>query len=149
MNDFKSSDIAFFISGATIGFTIGAVMIAKTVLKTDTISNKIIMIYKNNKPKGSVGRTSYHQYFDDAHRNRTAYSDVWFSTRSEGEKVIYSLQNTIFMYGHVSVADLCDLTSLTSTYQDNFVGWTNLDAVKLFKIKTGYILNLPKPIRIN
>lgn len=163
MNKFKNTVI--FIAGTTIGFTTGVVVIVNTALKSETLRKSIInaisskvsdLVYGeilnssggNDKSKDSTCRTSYQRYYNE-YRCHSVYDDILFETRTDGEKVIDSLQNLLNEYGCVSVADLYDLVSLTSTYQDNLVGWTTLDTVNLSRTRAGYLLKLPKPVRFN
>lgn len=58
-----------------------------------------------------------------------------------GEKLF----ETIERYNCVTVANLLELLDKTSTYTDNKYGWTNLDDMRVVRIREGYLLHLPDP----
>lgn len=72
-----------------------------------------------------------------------------FESRGDAEQVLDSLDEIIETYGAASVADLCELASLRSSFSDTRFGWTNLDSAVVIRGRYGYLLKLPKAMPLN
>lgn len=78
-------------------------------------------------------------------RARHNFSDLIFETRGEAEEVLSNLVDLTIDYGQATVADLYDLSDITSNFTDNKYGWTDLGSASVTRVREGYILSLPKP----
>lgn len=72
------------------------------------------------------------------------FDDIILETRGEAEKVLDRLIDLISQYGSATVADLYDLTGVDSNYTDNRWGWTDLRGSGIRRIRSGYLLELPR-----
>lgn len=79
-------------------------------------------------------------------RARQTFDEIIIPTRQEAEEVIDRLYDLISKYESATVADLYELTGLTSTHTDHTWGWTNLRGASVERVRGGgYLLNLPEP----
>lgn len=75
--------------------------------------------------------------------------EIIFNTYDEAANVLDELREIIDKYGYASVANLKDLTDVSSTYTDIKYGWTNLDKAEVKPARISYTITLPKPLPIN
>jgi len=81
---------------------------------------------------------------------RTSDTDsIIFEQHGDADEVLDKMDEIIADYGVVSVADLCDLAGVTSSYADFKFGWSDLSAAGVRRVRDGYILKLPKATRID
>lgn len=135
--------------------------IKKTIF--DVVTNGIDMIlYGENgrsRKNSPTSKVSYGKFFDkDSSRKDyrqptktgCSYDDIIFETRGDAEAVLDAMNDILSQYGVVSVADLYDLSEITT---DNFTvnkyGWTDISGCRAIRVRDGYILKLPKAIPIN
>ena len=123
-----------FSAGAAIGFDICGAIVVKIAIDRgylrDFVSRKIKDIC-NKAVSTNECRT-----------------EIVFDSRSNAEKVLDVLNILMEEYGVVRVADLYDLIGLTPTYTDNNFGWINLTGTSIVRVRHGYEIIMPKPIRI-
>ena len=123
-----------FTTGAAIGFNICGVVVVKKAIDhgyfQDFISRKIKDIC-NKAVSTNECRT-----------------EIVFDSRSNAEKVLDDLNILMEEYGVVRVADLYDLIGLMPTYTDNNYGWINLTGTSIVRVRHGYEIIMPKPVRI-
>lgn len=82
-------------------------------------------------------------------RPRNFVRDLTFDTRSDALEVLQNLRDLLDEYQVVSVMDVYSSSGLkTDPTQDNW-GWFDLDDVDLEHTREGWVLNLPKPQRID
>ena len=76
---------------------------------------------------------------------------VMFVTRSEAEDVLNHMISICDLRGVVTVGDLYNLASMSTSYTEENWGWRDLRNARVVHIRSGYILDLPKPedIRVN
>lgn len=74
--------------------------------------------------------------------------DLVFQLKKEAEEVLSKLNDLVKEYGAASVADLKDLSGVTSTLTNNNLGWTDLKNASIIKTRDGYLLKLPKAITL-
>ena len=74
-----------------------------------------------------------------------AFDEIVIDNRGEAEGVIDGLEDLIGKYGSASVSDLYDLIGTTGNFTDEKWGWTNLEAAGVSRVRSGYLLNLPRP----
>lgn len=97
-------------------------------------------------------RSFYDQRDDRRHssdrpttRTRFDYDDIVYDTRGEAERVWRLMDETIEEYGHVTVADMYDMSGLTEPYTANKYGWTSVRSAEITRVRDGgYIIRLPK-----
>lgn len=76
---------------------------------------------------------------------------IMFVTRGEAEDVLNHLISICDLRGVVTVGDLYNLASMSTSYTEENWGWRDLRNARVVHISSGYILDLPKPedIRVN
>lgn len=80
-------------------------------------------------------------------RKRAAhdFDDIEFDTRAEAEVVLDRLYDLVNDYDYATVSDLYDLVGIDAKFTDENYGWYDLRGSTIRRIRTGYILDLPKP----
>lgn len=86
-----------------------------------------------------------------SYNNRYAYDfeGIVYDTRDDAEKVLDALAERTFKYGQASVADLYELSRIPSQYTDVDWGWCELSRASVERTRDGYIINLPRPERLD
>lgn len=79
------------------------------------------------------------------------FDDVVFETRGDAEQVIDILMECISLYDQATVADFYDAAGISSDWAEptDDYGWTDLSSVNIMRIRNGYILDLPKCVKLN
>lgn len=108
--------------------------------------------YKRNK-NGTV--VTYDQMYTGGNRTiaqrspgRSVYDvmDVVFDDRGKAELVLDQLIEYIDRYKEATVHDFYDACGVTSTsYNDAFWGWKNLQGAIVSRARGGWIINMPEP----
>ena len=108
---------------------------------------------------GGRSYTSYGSYFQPSDRDRDRrparemtrvgrsrhdFDELVIETRGEAEEVLSHLFDLTVDYGMASVADLYDLLGVETNFTDNKYGWTDLKDAYVSRVRSGYILNLPR-----
>lgn len=159
MNNFLKGSL-IYASGVTGGFMIGSVVtltiitksnIFQTVIK-DTISKAAsdYIFEENNrcKPRSKSGYVSYRKFYNKE-RNENQYKDILVETKKDAEDIISNIKDCFETYGAVSIADVYDLCTISSSYKDNAIGWNTQDDIsKINFVETnlGYNLIFPEPV---
>lgn len=84
-------------------------------------------------------------------RKPLTVDNIIFVTRGEADKVLDSMVEIAKNYGYVSVADYFDLASVDDyDLSSTIFGWDmeDVDAMKVKKVKGGYIIETPKAKKI-
>lgn len=133
---------------------------------SDIVTNGIdIILYgesrgRNNRlPGDRVSYRSYGQYYDDARRTTTqravqrpmsfSYSDLIFDSRQDAQAVLNQMNDILYSYGFVRVADLMESAGVTGNpYTDNSYGWNSLNTAEVMITRDGWIIKLPRPIPV-
>lgn len=106
----------------------------------------------------SSNKVSYRSYYDsrDSRREesysnvgRFDYDDIIYRSRGDAENVRIKMMDTIDRYGFVTVADMYEMSDLSSPYTANKYGWTSVRTAEAVRVKDGYILKLPKAMPID
>lgn len=88
-------------------------------------------------------------FLDDA----TGYpnsDEVVFKHCHDAETALDELVEIIARYGFASVADLYDLAGATCrTFSANKYGWLDVRTARVVRVREGYIIKFPHPIKIN
>lgn len=132
---------------------------------SDIVTNGIdIILYgesrgRNNRlPGDRVSYRSYGQYYDDAKRTTQravqrpmsfSYSDLIFDSRQDAQAVLNQMNDILYSYGFVRVADLMESAGVTGNpYTDNSYGWNSLNTAEVMITRDGWIIKLPRPIPV-
>jgi len=133
---------------------------------SDIVTNGIdIILYgesrgrSNRLPGDRVSYRSYGQYYDDARRTTTqravqrpmsfSYSDLIFDSRQDAQAVLNQMNDILYSYGFVRVADLMESAGVTGNpYTDNSYGWNSLNTAEVMITRDGWIIKLPRPIPV-
>lgn len=124
---------------------------------SDIICNGINMLLGETVKKSSDGvsaRVPYRAYYQDrdnkfeSNRPRAAaqytYDDIIFDDRGDAELVLAQMDDILQHFDSVSVAELFEMTGLSSNYTDNKYGWTDLRGASVRRVRNGYVLDLPR-----
>lgn len=127
------------------------------------------MLYGDNRSRGRrpsnrpaatsapSGYVSYNRYGsstrEEASRNRMSpqakathnFDEVVLTTRAEAEEVLNRMFDLIGRYELVSVADLYTLLDEPRSHTDEKWGWEDLTGAGVTRVRTGYLLDLPRP----
>lgn len=91
-------------------------------------------IYKRYKPSGTTP-------FD--------YDDIVFESKMDAELVLDELYDVLERYNVVTLNDFYDMAGESNdNYQYSKYGWTDLKGSRIISVREGYIIKLPKLIRI-
>lgn len=74
-----------------------------------------------------------------------SYDSLIVSSKAEGERLLFKLNDILADVGSVTVADMYDLVGEVHNYTDNKWGWTNLAGAKVTLSREGYLLKMPEP----
>lgn len=80
-------------------------------------------------------------------RGRTAhdFDEIILDSRAEAEEVIDGLMNLIAQYDIAQVSDLYTLVGIQPSFTDDKYGWTDLRGASVTRVRSGYLLDLPRP----
>lgn len=103
-----------------------------------------------NRSSGSTVRTQGSGR-DISRRARAThdFDEIIIDTRGEAEEVLDRLGDLIDMYDHATVSDLYDLVGITGNWTDDKWGWFDIREANIARVRSGYLLNLPKPVTID
>lgn len=73
------------------------------------------------------------------------FEEIVLETRGEADAVLDSLSDRIELYKMATVADLYDLVGVSGTYVDERWGWMDLRDSGITRVRSGYLLELPRP----
>lgn len=98
--------------------------------------------YQRNNPNNVIMMPDQPP-FGGRGRKTQVVGEIILSTRKEAEEVLERLNDLIDKFDVASVADLCEVTGLPSSYTDNSWGWVNLSFVKVRQIREGFVIDFP------
>lgn len=100
-----------------------------------------------NKQNTYSYTSTYSSYLNNRRKYKTE-DDVVFKTRSEAEKVLDTLNDTIEMYGYTTIGDLFDAADVeyysNPYYINENYGWRNLKDALVIKCIGGYKIKFPQ-----
>lgn len=90
-----------------------------------------------------------HKEKKECNTNYKVYTDTEFifSNRKDAEEILDKMNEVIAVYGHVTLADMCDLVGTMPYYTDNKKGWIDIRKACVVKVKEGYKIIMPKTIQ--
>lgn len=129
----------------------------------DIVTNGLDMILYgetgHSEKRSTASKVSYRSYYDQKNRrddrpanhsrSGRSNSDVIFESRGEAEAVLARMDELVDTYGLVSVADLYDLSGVTSEYTDNKYGWTDVRNASIARVRDGYVIKMPRAMPLN
>ena len=103
--------------------------------------------YSNKPPQ----RTYSNGPMRGSYNARYAYDfqGIVYDTREDAENVLNALAERTMLYGMASVADLYELSGIASSYTDTDYGWAEVSRASVQRTRDGYIIELPKPERLD
>lgn len=105
-------------------------------------------------------RTNYRSYYKSSnsrdsrssrrdsrrdHDDRVDIRDIVLRYRDDAERVVDEMAERIRKNDSVSVADLLDLIGETSKYTDNDYGWKDERDIRIRRVSSGYLIDVPEP----
>ena len=116
-------------------------------------------IYKYNPYKSAVEvNPDQKKFLDDLINQRNdwygeskyvVYDEVVFTTRDDAENTLNGLRDIIDVYGCATVRDLGELSEWSNDYDGmTNMGWNNLADAKVIRVRSGYILGMPRPKKL-
>jgi hypothetical protein len=77
------------------------------------------------------------------------FDQIILNTRSEAEEVLTAMYDLLERYQQVTVSDLYNLVGITSAWTDEAWGWDDLSRSGVTRVSGGYLLDLPKTIKLD
>jgi hypothetical protein len=127
----------------------------------DVITNGIEMLVygegsrpKHLKRRGDRSYVSYNSIHDERRRRNTprtrhSFGEVILDSREDAETVLDTLVDYVDRYDEVTVADFYHAVGLESEWADNEWGWDSLGSAQVRRTREGYIIIMPKPMRLD
>lgn len=72
-----------------------------------------------------------------------------YGNQAEPERILDTMKELIDRREYVTVADYRELSGYDSNYVDVSWGWVNLMGSQIIKMREGWTLDLPNPVRLN
>ena len=103
-----------------------------------------------NKPY----RVSYSDYYDKDKKSPIKassynFDEVTLNSRADAEQVLDNMIDITREYGAASDGDYCDLVGIDNNFTDYKYGWTDLTKTTVSRTRDGYIINFPKPNKLD
>lgn len=79
------------------------------------------------------------------------FDDICFETIGDANQVVDILTELISLYHQATVGDFYDAAGVTPEWSDSTenYGWTDLTGVRVVRTRAGYIIDLPRCVRLN
>lgn len=147
----------FFTSGVTVGLGVCGIKVLNYALNDDhiseaikhKISDKIDKALYGDIPKRNYGRVSYRRYYDERYKPHLhRVDDILYATREGASQVLDRLDEIIDEYGYARVADLHELSGVTTYYTSNAYGWSSTKGFEIKNAEGGYKLIVPQAVPI-
>lgn len=100
-------------------------------------------VSRNQAPRRERDREDY-----SAGKRDFDLDNLVFNTREEADIVLTRLEDYMVDYGQVTVGYLLELMDESGPYTAEYYGWRNLDRASVRRVRNGYALDLPRPVRI-
>lgn len=121
-----------------------------------TGKNAIDALFYGKDPKKRPGPYNYGAHYQSSTTYpRTSYSrletrdniiekSLRFNTAEDAYIVLDKMEELCELYGQVSVADMCDLVGVETSFADHRYGWKSLQNAYVTKDRNGWTLDLPR-----
>ena len=109
----------------------------------NTVLDDIIEKFRN-----SLTKTNYNTVSNE--KRTKIDTEVVFEHRNDALVALSNLKDIFDLYYVVSVADLYDQAGIKCDYTYGRFGWKDHDAIhnaKIIKVKGGYVIDLPEPVK--
>ena len=87
-----------------------------------------------------------------SNRNRMVrrFDDIKFETRGDAEQVLDILMELLSVYNQATVGDFYDAVGITPEWTEDVesYGWTDISSARVSRIRDGYILEMPRCIKL-
>ena len=93
-------------------------------------------------------RRDREEYSDRGERKDFDIDNIVLATREEADIVLTRLEDYMVDYGQVTVGYLLELLDESGPYTAEYYGWRNLDRASVRRVRNGYSLDLPRPVRL-
>lgn len=158
----KFADVMFAmdIKDAVVGTVKEILVPAAKDMFVDAVDgavNRLVYEDSDRRRRNKHGDIEYNSIYsrrkrenvDEKPRPRNFIRDLEFDTRSDALEVLENLKDLLDEYQVVSVMDLYSSSGLkTDPTQDKW-GWYDLDEAEVIRTREGWVLNLPKPQRLD
>lgn len=155
----------FFTGGVAVGIGFcGANLISYALSNEDicdgiknAISRKLDKALYGERPgrRRYGSSVSYKSYYDERKKstNTLSYkfdsSNVIFEAREDAENALNKMEEIIYKYAFVTVADLYEIVNIDSDYSDSKYGWVSVKNAKIMRCRSGYYIHLQAPMPID
>lgn len=149
-------------TGAIVGFISCGVITIEKLLGNDRtrkalkqiISDKVaFFLFGEASQTEKSSNVSYQHYYGSKKSRQNFYDDledVIFSSCKDAEDVLNGMKEVIEQYGFATIADfynLCDICKVD--YNSSKYRWINIDKCEPVRTRSGYKIDLPKPMLIH
>jgi hypothetical protein len=95
-------------------------------------------------------KVSYEDYYSKSSRTCAFDIDqVSFGSRKEAANVLHRLADILDRYGQVTVADFYNEAGLNDPHRSNiYYGWKDIGDAYVVKVRSGWSISLPDPIKL-
>lgn len=146
--------------------TVGSYLLHDLLLPTikdtfvDALHSSVDILFSGDTRYSRRGRSSQRVNYSSISSNRNAtvvrsedlrtsvIKTVVFSDPQDAENVLDTLCAKIDAEGCCSVADYYEVCNQKSDFTDHKWGWDTLASAKPRRVNGGYIINLPRPVRL-
>lgn len=101
---------------------------------------------RGNNPIGRAGGEDRRPHAEPRSQN---IDDILLATRVEAETVLDRMYDLLKEYESASISDLYSLVGWSSNYVDQKWGWMDLHGSQVRRTHDGYILEFPRPVRLD
>lgn len=101
---------------------------------------------KFSKPSNNNSRDRNSRQPTDKTTSNFHSGDIKVGSHREANDVIRGLNSRIREYGEATVEDLNDLLGITGDFPDSDYGWYNLNTARVRSGRSGYLIDLPRPV---
>lgn len=143
-----------------MGYVVDDVLLpAFRKLVWEGISNgaEMLIFGEVRSKKTKSGFNNYGKYFREASsgrsrdrrsRSRGEVDDIEFDDRWEAQDVLDSALDYLEQYDEITVADIYEMAGEDYDHVDTQYGWDNLKGARVVRSKDCYILELPRPYKL-
>lgn len=114
--------------------------------KQRTNYNKISTVSRVGIDREHRKEAPRENYADE--RKQLNISDIVFKTKIEADTVLRRMLEHLDEYGVVTVGYLYDLMEESGPYTAEYYGWRNLRYARVIRVRNGFSLELPDPVRL-
>lgn len=105
------------------------------------------MVFGRPKKRNKVSYADYHSKCRET--CDFGVNQVSFGSQKEAANVLHRLADILDQYGTVTVADFYDEAELNDPHRSNiYYGWKDLGDAYVVKVRSGWSISLPGPIKL-